>query len=47
MTGYEEETKNAIATAEVLNTGCEAVDNVNNRMRKAQRGEPSQPQAQP
>ena len=35
LTGYEEETKNAIRSAEVINSGCEAVDGVNNRMRKA------------
>lgn len=38
--GYEEETKNALKTATVLNQACTTVDAANDRMRRAQRGEP-------
>ena len=39
LMGYEEETKNAIKTAEVLNAACSTVDAANSNIRRAQRGE--------
>ena len=33
--GYEEETKNALKTAEVLNAACSTVDAANNNIRRA------------